>query len=104
VLTDPEAHAGAVYELTGPEAVTLDEVAARLTAVLGRPFSFVDETLDEAYASRQRWQPEPWQADAWVSTYTSIAAGEVSAVTSAVRDLTGHAPLSIETLFGPRRA
>ncbi|NIJ05579.1 NAD(P)H-binding protein [Frigoribacterium faeni] len=104
VLLDPEAHAGAVHELTGSEAVTLDEAAARLAAALGRPFSFVDETLDEAYASRQRWQPEPWQADAWVSTYTSIASGEVSAVSTAVRDLTGHDPLTIETLFGPRGA
>jgi NAD(P)H dehydrogenase (quinone) len=100
VLLDPEAHVGAVHELTGSEAVTLDEAAARLTAVLGRPFSFVDETVDEAYASRQRWQPEPWQADAWVSTYTSIASGEVSRVTTAVRDVAGHEPLTIETLFG----
>jgi NAD(P)H dehydrogenase (quinone) len=104
VLQQPSAHVGATYELTGPEAVTLEEAAARLGAVLGRPFSFVDETLDEAYASRQRWQPEPWQADAWVSTYTSIASGEVSAVSTAVRDLTGHDPLSMETLFGPRPA
>jgi NAD(P)H dehydrogenase (quinone) len=104
VLLDPEAHVGAVHELTGSEAVTLDEAAARLTAVLGRPFSFVDETVDEAYASRQRWQPEPWQADAWVSTYTSIASDEVSRVTTAVRDVAGHEPLTIETLFGAQGA
>jgi NAD(P)H dehydrogenase (quinone) len=102
VLQQPSAHAGATYELTGSEAVSLDEAATRLAAALGRPFSFVDETLDEAYASRQRWQPEPWQADAWVSTYTSIASGEVSRVTTDVRDLTGHDPLTIETLFGAR--
>lgn len=104
VLQEPSAHAGATYELTGSEAVSLEEAAARLAGALGRPFSFVDETLDEAYASRQRWQPEPWQADAWVSTYTSIASGEVSRVTTDVRDLTGHDPLTIETLFSARDA
>ena len=100
VLQRPDEHAGARYELTGSEALTLSEVAARLSVVLGRPITYHPETLDAAYESRQRWQPEPWQADAWVSTYTSIASGEVSAVTTAVRDLTGHAPLTIETLFG----
>jgi len=102
VLQAPEAHAGQVYELTGPEALTLSEVVARLSAVLGRPFTYHPETVEEAYESRQRWQPEPWQADAWVSTYTSIASGEVSRVTDDVRTLTGHAPLSIEGLFGGR--
>ena len=32
VLLDPAAHAGATYALTGPEALSLDEVAAILTA------------------------------------------------------------------------
>ena len=100
VLQDPEAHAGRTYELTGPEALTLSEVVARLSAVLGRPFTYHPETVEEAYGSRQRWQPEPWQADAWVSTYTSIASGEVSRVTTDVRDVTGHEPLSVEALFG----
>ncbi|GAA0964395.1 SDR family oxidoreductase [Frigoribacterium faeni] len=98
VLADPAAHVGRSYELTGAEAVTLTEVAARLTAATGRSYSFHDETLDEAYASRAAWNPEPWQADAWVSTYTSIASGEVSGVSTAVRDLTGREPLTIERL------
>ncbi|WP_423921123.1 SDR family oxidoreductase [Frigoribacterium sp. 2-23] len=102
VLQAPSEHAGRTYTLTGSEALSLDEIAARLTTVLGRPFTFVDETLDEAYASRAAWNPEPWQADAWVSTYTSIASGEVAPVTSDVRELTGRAPLTVETLFAVR--
>ena len=35
VLREPAAHAGATYELSGPEALTLTEVAARAGAVLG---------------------------------------------------------------------
>ena len=99
VLLDHEAHAGATYDLTGSEAFTLGEAAARLTALGGRSFTFVDETLDEAYASRRVYDPEPFQADAWVSTYTSMASGEVAAVTTAVRDLTGRDPLTLEVLF-----
>jgi len=99
VLLDPEAHAGATYDLTGSEAFTLTEAAARLTALGGRSFTFVDETVDEAYDSRRVFDPEPFQADAWVSTYTSMASGEVSHVTTAVRDLTGRDPMTLEVLF-----
>lgn len=99
VLLDHEAHAGATYDLTGSEAFTLGEAAARLTALGGRAFSFVDETVDEAYESRRVYDPEPFQADAWVSTYTSMASGEVATVTTAVRDLTGRDPLTLEVLF-----
>jgi NAD(P)H dehydrogenase (quinone) len=90
VLRDPAAHAGASYDLTGPEALTLTEVAATITAVTGRPVSYTAETLEEAYASRVSYGAPDWQVDAWVSTYTAIAAGELATVSSAVPDLTGH--------------
>ncbi|MGA1836838.1 NmrA family NAD(P)-binding protein [Herbiconiux sp. 11R-BC] len=95
-LLNPDAHAGATYELTGPEALTLDEVAAILTADGGRgPITFHDETLDEAYASRAVYDAPQWQLDAWVSTYTAIAAGELARVTADVEHLTGHPPRSL---------
>jgi NAD(P)H dehydrogenase (quinone) len=102
VLRDPAAHRGATYDLTGPEALSLAEIAARLTVATGRTHAFVDETLDEAYASRAAWRPEPYMADAWVSTYTSIASGEVAGVSTAVRDLTGHEPLTLEQVVAAR--
>jgi len=37
--------------------------------------------------------------DAWVSTYTAIAAGEVANVTDHVLTLTGHRPLSLADLL-----
>ena len=93
VLRDPAAHADATYTLTGPEALTLDEVAARAGAVLGRPLRFEDESVEEAYASRRAaYGAEDWQLDAWVSTYTAIADGSVATVTDDVRRVTGRAP------------
>ncbi|KQQ04239.1 MULTISPECIES: SDR family oxidoreductase [unclassified Rathayibacter] len=94
ILRSPEEHRGATYELTGPEAVTFAEIAATLTAA-GRPAAFIDETLDEAYASRARWNAPPWQLDAWVSTYTAVAAGELEQVSGDVERLTGRPPLSL---------
>jgi uncharacterized protein YbjT (DUF2867 family) len=100
VLLDRESHRGATYSLTGPEALSLSEVATALGAATGREVSFHDETVEEAYASRLRWEAPQWQYDAWVSTYTAIRAGELEAVTDDVRRITGRAPLSLRELLG----
>ncbi|QWZ10671.1 SDR family oxidoreductase [Nocardioides panacis] len=101
VLLDPGAHAGRTYELTGPAAITLTEAAATMSRVLGRDFSFVDETLEEAYASRSAYGAADWQVAAWVSTYTAIAAGELAGVTGDVELLTGRPATSLEELLTP---
>ena len=99
VLADPAPHRGTTYSLTGPEAITLTEAAEVMSRETGRELSFQDESLEEAYASRAPYGAPPWQVDAWVSTYTSIAAGEMDGVTDHVEQLTGRAPMSLEQLL-----
>jgi NAD(P)H dehydrogenase (quinone) len=99
VLLDPAAHADTTYTMTGPEALTLTEAAVILSEATGRPVTFHDETLEEAYESRRRWEAPKWQYDAWVSTYTAIAAGEVAEVSDDVRRLTGRQPLALRDLL-----
>jgi len=102
VLLDPAGHRGSTYDLTGPEALTMTEVAATVAEVTGTAVSFHDESIEEAYASRLRWPAEQWQYDAWVSTYTAIAAGEVAEVSDDVLRLTGRVPLTLRQLLeGP---
>lgn len=102
VLRDPGAHAGRVYELTGPQALTLAEVAAVITTVTGRPVSYVPETIEEAYASRASYGAPDWQLDAWVSTYTAIADGSLGTVTTAISELTGHPATQLEQVLRTR--
>lgn len=91
VLLDPGPHAGRTYDLTGPRALTLDEVAAALAAELGRSVRYERETVEEAYASRADAAGEDdWLLDGWVSTYTAIARGDMDVVTRDVERLTGH--------------
>lgn len=99
VLQHPERHVDVTYDLTGPEELTLAEVAEKLSRHTGRPVSFHDETIPEAYASRAKWHAPDWQNDAWVSTYTAIAAGELSGVTDDVQRVTGRRPLSLDELL-----
>src|SRR4051794_11095245 len=95
VLADPAQHVGSTYVMTGPEALTMTQVAEIIARVQGREVSFHDETVEEAYESRKQWDAPDWQYDAWVSTYTAIAAGELAEVTDHVLRLTGRPPSSL---------
>lgn len=103
VLLDPGAHAGATYSLTGPEALTLDDVASVLSIETGLDVVYHRETLDEAYASRASYGAPDWQVDAWVSTYTAIAAGEMAGVTDHVERVTGRPAMSLTALLRANR-
>lgn len=72
VLVDPSGHAGQTYDLTGPQALTLDEIAETITRARGVETRYREETVHEAYESRRRYGAPDWQLDAWVSTYTAI--------------------------------
>jgi uncharacterized protein YbjT (DUF2867 family) len=95
VLGDPGAHIGQSYDLTGGEALTLSEVARTISENTGRTVTFHNETVEEAYASRRSYGAPDWQLDAWVSTYTAIAAGELITVTNTVEAITGRKPLTL---------
>lgn len=97
VLADPVSHAGRTYDLTGPEALTLTDVAEIISRVRGREVTFHDETLDEAYASRAGYGAPGWQLDAWVTTYTAIASNRMAAISPDIERITGTAPMTLET-------
>lgn len=99
VLADPDRHAGHTYDLTGPEALSLAEVARTITEITGRATTYQVQTIEEAYASRRPYGVPDWQLDAWVSTYTAIADGGLAAVTDAVEHLTGTTPLTLTELL-----
>ena len=99
VLTG-SAHSGATYDLTGPAAFTLAEAAAVLSEAWGRPVRYEAETLDEAYRSRESYGAPAWEVAGWVTSYAAIASGELSTVSTAVADLTGRPPISLEQLVG----
>ena len=99
ILRDPDRHDGRVYHLTGPEELTLTEVAGILSAHFGRQVRYVDESVEEAYASRAHYGAPDWEVDAWVSTYTAIAAGEMAGVSPDVPHLTGRSATTLAELL-----
>lgn len=97
VLVNPAPHSGHTYDLTGPEALSLREVAETISRVRGRNVTFYDESIEEAYRSRERYGAPDWQVDAWVTTYTAIASNIMQHVSGDVEAITGTAPMNLET-------
>ena len=97
VLTS-DGHTGATYDLTGPESFSLAEAAERLGA------RFEDETDEQAYASRARYDAPDWEVQGWVSSYQAIRDGSLDVLSPAVHDLTGRAPTSLADYLADQAA
>ncbi len=96
VLSTPGAHDGAVYGMTGPELFSLAEAAERLGAYTGETYSYVEETVEEAWESRRPSGAPDWMIEGWVSTYTAIAEGSLDRLSGDVEAVTGRVPMTLE--------
>ena len=99
ILTSSGAYDGRTLNLTGPDALTMNEIAAILSDHLDRSVSYIPETIEEAYESRASYGAPPWQIDAWVSTYTAIAAGELAGVSEDIAEVTRHPPMALQQVL-----
>jgi NAD(P)H dehydrogenase (quinone) len=95
LLDEGGRHHGRSYDMTGPEALTMAEIAEVLSRFAGRPVAYHAETLEEAYASRASYGAPGWEVDGWVTTYVAIANGDLEAVSGDVAAVAGHPPLSL---------
>jgi uncharacterized protein YbjT (DUF2867 family) len=92
-------HDDRTYHLTGPDLMTVADVAAVITKATGRHATYRDETESEAFESRASYGAPDWQVRAWVSTYQAIAAGELAPVTGDVESVIGRPPVSLADLL-----
>jgi len=102
LLTDPAQPTGR-FDVTGPELVSLEQAAALLTEVSGQPVTYINETLQEAYASRAGIDAPQFEIDGWVSSYSAIAAGEFAVLSDTVERFTGHPPMSLRAFLESMR-
>ena len=103
-------HDNQTYTLTGSQSLSFAEIAAVLTEITGKPHRYHNETLEEAFASRKSAYPDTpdWQIEAWVSTYTAIAKGELAAVSDDLPKLLEREPRRfvevVESIFTKGKA
>ena len=95
-----DAHEGRTYTLTGPAAITFEEVAAALTAATGRPVTYVSVSDEDARRAMAADGLPPMVADAIVAIFASQRAGSMAGTTTTVHDVTGRAPRSIADFAG----
>jgi NAD(P)H dehydrogenase (quinone) len=95
LLDESGRHDGRAYDMTGPEALSLAEIAEELSRFAGRPITYHAETLEEAYASRASYGAPDWEVDGWVTTYVAIANGDLEAVSDDVATVAGHPPMRL---------
>ena len=88
------SHSGASYRVTGPRAMSFDEIADTLGAASGQKITYVRETEAEAYESRASFGAPAFEVEGWVTSYQAVGAGDLAAVSTDVESITGHAPVS----------
>ena len=103
VLTEP-GHNGAQYDITGPEALSYTDVAARLTSATGRQITYASAPDDAVRQALLGAGLNEWFANALVGLYQdyrrSGTDGYAAQVTGTVTQLTGRAARSLDALLG----
>jgi uncharacterized protein YbjT (DUF2867 family) len=95
VLSEP-GHENRIYELTGPDSLTYEEIAAELSRALGREIRYVDLPPDDYAALLISVGVPQWLAEEFATLYGrgKQRAGASARVTSTVEDLLGRPPRS----------
>lgn len=91
-LTAPAEHAGATYAVTGPEAVTIDAVAAKLGVRAGDP------PIAEAAAD-----DDPWLVELNTYAFGQVADGTQAAVSGDVERVLGRPPRTLDAFVSEQR-
>ncbi|HWC36999.1 MAG TPA: SDR family oxidoreductase [Acidimicrobiales bacterium] len=96
-------HEGRSYDLTGPEALSYDDVAAMLSTVMGRSITYQDVPDDAVRTVLGGYGMGEWFVNALVDLFAAYRAsgrtGYAAQVTDTVTQLTGHPARSLEQLL-----
>jgi len=88
---------GKTYDLTGPEALTHSEMAAKLSEALDRQITFVDLPEQQFRESLRQIRMPDWQADGLIEDYAHYRRGEATGISHSIKEVTGAAPHSFST-------
>jgi uncharacterized protein YbjT (DUF2867 family) len=104
-LLGPGMHADAAYTITGPRALTYEQIAGILSAELDRPIRYTRPGLLRYARHAQRYLDMPWGMVAVTSAiYTTARLGLADGLTDAVRQLLGRDPVDFAAFAHRERA
>jgi uncharacterized protein YbjT (DUF2867 family) len=102
VLTRP-GHEGKIYPLTGPEALTMTEVAEQLSAATGKIIKYINVAPEDAKKAQLAAGLPPYMADAIAELFAERRKGKESQVSLVAEGLLGRRPASFSE-FAKRNA
>ena len=102
-LTEP-GHTGAHYDVTGPEALSYTDVAAKLTQAAGRQITYISAPDDAVRQALIGAGLNEWFAGALIGLYQdyrrSGTGGYAAKVSDTIERLTGRSARSLDDLLG----
>jgi len=102
ILTGP-GHEGKIYPLTGPEALSMAEVAEKLSAATGKRIQYINITPDEAKRAQLAAGLPPFTADALAELFAERRKGKEAQVSPIMETIIGRRPTSFDE-FATRNA
>lgn len=102
VLTS-SGHEGKIYPLTGPEALSMAEVAEKLSAATGKRIQYVNVAPDDAKNAQLAAGVPPYLADGLAELFAERRKGKEAQVSPVAQTLLGRRPTSFAE-FAERNA
>ncbi|WP_316826929.1 SDR family oxidoreductase [Pedobacter miscanthi] len=81
-----------IYNITGPEAISHEEIAKLLSVVLGKEIKYINVSDEEMQKALLQVGFPNWQAAGLIEDYAHYARGEAAMVSHVVKEVTGKAP------------
>jgi uncharacterized protein YbjT (DUF2867 family) len=104
IVAAPGEHAGRTYWLTGPDLVTYTDIAAELSAVLGRPVEYRRIGPAEHRAAMIRAGVPVAVATSNAQAFGLIAEGDAAWLADDVKSVTGTAPRPLHSFIADHAA
>ncbi|MCB4991895.1 SDR family NAD(P)-dependent oxidoreductase [Streptococcus mutans] len=98
ILAKPDKWKNQLLNMTGPADLSMADIVHFVSEQKGEIIPYIDESIEEAYASRKAWPAQDWEYDAWVSTYIAIKEGKQAGVSSDIERVLGRPATSLEQL------
>jgi uncharacterized protein YbjT (DUF2867 family) len=95
VLTQP-GHDDAIYEITGPEALSFAEIGEILSQAAGRSIEYTDVLPDVFKSDLRRAGWPEWQTEAVTELYLYATPSSGAVVTTVIAEITGKQPTSFD--------
>jgi uncharacterized protein YbjT (DUF2867 family) len=99
-------HNGQNYEITGPEALTFTDLAARFTHLLGHPISYQDMPVDDfgqMLVTEAGFDPATIETDV-LCHFRAFRRGDADLVTNTFTQLTGQPPTTVDAFIETHRS